>query len=429
MESTGRETTASPSAPRAWGHYTAADMPPSRPAAGKRPLLRIADLRGAVRLAVDGVHGVTHIAEGLHGNIARLAPPVGTVPERPAGGIAGFVYRTVRTTSGLVGRGVDAALAGAQALLPPAEGEAAAGEEARRQSMLAALNGVVGDHLARTGNPLAIPMELVVRGPQRPRVLLLGHGLCMSDGQWTRGGHDHGRSLARALDCTPVYVRYNSGRHVSENAAELAAKLQDLVAHWPVPVESLAIVGHSMGGLVARSAVHQARAAAMAWPDLLRQMVFLGTPHHGAALERAGNRLHAVLGLSPYLAPFTRLGRLRSDGITDLRHGNLLESDWRGGAYLHRDTRTAVPLPRGVACYAVAGTLGRGGKDTLLGDGLVSVESALGHHVRPTHELHIPASHTWVAGGVHHLDLLASRAVYRKMRGWLSPDPSRAPPI
>ncbi|NNU43564.1 esterase/lipase family protein [Ramlibacter montanisoli] len=398
-------------------------MSPSRPAApsaGKRPLVRIADLRGSVRLAVDGVQGVTHIAEGLHGNIARLAPPLGTVAPRPAGGIAGFVYRTVRGTSGLVGLGLDALLAGVQRMLQqPAEGDATVGEGPRRQAILAALNGVLGDHLARTGNPLAIPMELVVRGPPRPRVLLLVHGLCMSDGQWLRGGHDHGTSLARSLDCTPVYLRYNSGRHVSQNAAELAAKLQELVARWPMPLESLAIVGHSMGGLVARSAVRQALEAGMAWPGLLRKMVFLGTPHQGAALERAGNWLHTVLGVSPYLAPFSRLGRLRSDGITDLRHGNLLESDWRSGRFAHRDTRTPVALPQGVACYAIAGALGKG-RDPSWGDGLVSVASALGRHPRATHDLHLPASRTWVARGVHHLDLLASEAACRKMRVWLS---------
>ncbi len=382
--------------------------------------MRIADLRGAVRLVVDGVHGATHIAEGLHGNIARLAPPLGKVPERPTGGITGFVYRTVRATSGLVGLGLDAALAGVESLLQQSQGETVAAEARRRQALLAALNGVVGDHLARTGNPLAIPMDLVVRGPARSRLLLLVHGLCMSDVQWRRDGHDHGARLAQALDCTPVYVRYNSGRHVSENAAELAAKLEELVMQWPVPVESLAIVGHSMGGLLARSAVHQAGAAGLAWRALLRKMVFLGTPHHGAALERAGNRLHTVLELSPYLAPFTRLGRLRSDGITDLRHGNLLEGDWRDGRYLHRDTRMAVPLPAGVACYAVAGTLGKGGTAQPVGDGLVSVDSALGRHPGPTHDLHLPASRSWVAAGVHHLDLLSSAAVYRKLRRWLA---------
>ena len=384
----------------------------------RRAPVRLADVRGAVRLTVDGIHGVTRIAQGLHGSIAGLAPPLGMRPERPAGGIAGFVYRTVRTASGLVGTGLDVALGGLEALLAS---EQAGGEEApQRLAVLSALNGVLGDHLARTGNPLALGMELQVRAAARPRLLLLVHGLCMNDTQWTRNGHDHGLALARSLDCTPVYVRYNSGRHVSENAAELAARLQELVTHWPVAVESLAIVGHSMGGLVARSAVHQASEAGMAWPRQLRQMVFLGTPHHGAALERAGNWLHTVLGLSPYLAPFTRLGRLRSDGITDLRHGNLVASDWKDGRFLHRDTRSVVALPRHVACYAVAGSLGNDRTGAPLGDGLVSAASALGRHPNPSHDLRIPAAHTWVARGVHHLDLLGSRAVYRKLRRWLS---------
>jgi pimeloyl-ACP methyl ester carboxylesterase len=391
-----------------------AALPPPRRGA----ITSIERVRGALRLAVDGIHGVTHIAEGLHGNIARLAPPLGQVQERRAPGIAGFVYGTVRTGSALVGAGVDAALAGMQGLLPTHD-TARTDESPASQAMLSALNGVLGDHLARTGNPLAIPMELRVRGTPGPRLLLLVHGLGMNDLQWNRNGHDHGRALAASLGRTPVYLRYNSGRHVSENGAELAGKLEELVAHWPVPVESIVILGHSMGGLVARSAVHQARAQDLTWPRRLRQMVFLGTPHHGAALERGGNRLHTVLGLSPYLAPFTRLGRLRSDGITDLRHGNLLASDWQGGRFLHRDTRTIVPLPRRVACYAIAGALGQRGADQALGDGLVAVDSALGRHTRPTHDMHFPAARSWIARGVHHLDLLADPGVYARLRGWL----------
>jgi hypothetical protein len=157
----------------------------------------------------------------------------------------------------------------------------------------------------------------------------------------------------------------------------------------------------------------------MAWPGRLRQLVFLGTPHHGAALERGGNWLHTVLGLSPYLAPFTRLGGLRSNGITDLRHGNLLQSDWETGRYHHRDTRTMVPLPRHVACHAIAGAIGNGRTDHSLGDGLVTVDSAFGRHTRTTHELHVPASQTWVARGVHHLELLSDPAVYGRLREWL----------
>jgi hypothetical protein len=360
---------------------------------------------------VEGVHGVTRIAEGLHGTITRLALPLGRVRERPAGGIAGFVNRTIRASSSVVGQGFDA-------LLAPFDTGHPADDSPAGQALRAALNGVVGDHLARTGNPLAIPMDLIVHGAAQPRVLLLVHGLCMGDAAWSPGRQDHWAALASTLGCTPVSVRYNSGRHVSTNGEELAARLDTLLADWPMPVQSLAILGHSMGGLVARSAVHQAQAAEMQWLALLRQMVFLGTPHQGAALERAGNWLHAVLGTSPYLAPFTRLGALRSDGITDLRHGNVLAADWRGGRLLHHDTRTPAPLPAGVACYAVAGAIGRteGGR---WGDGLVSVDSALGRHLRRSHSLRIPRARTWVARGRHHLDLLGDPAVAAKVAAWL----------
>src|SRR5438067_8107114 len=137
--------------------------------------------------------GVTHIAQGLHGSITNLAPPLGAARAQPAGGIAGFVYGAVRTTSGLVGGALDAALASAQALLPPA----AAGDpsSATRDAWLAALNGVVGDHLERTSNPLATRMALLPADAAGAHWLVLLHGLCMNDQQWTHDGHDHGAAL------------------------------------------------------------------------------------------------------------------------------------------------------------------------------------------------------------------------------------------
>jgi pimeloyl-ACP methyl ester carboxylesterase len=408
------------------------------------------DVRGGVRLVIDGVAGVTGIVEAMHHRIARVSPPLGTVRDAPTRGITGLVYRSIRGTTGLVGKTLDAALAGVQAMLqsslrdlPPDEAMP------RRDAVVAALNGVVGDHLERTGNPQAIPLELRAGAAMAgsadaptasPCVVLLIHGLCMNDRQWMRDGHDHGQALAQALGCTAVYARYNSGRHISANARELAAAVEQLLRHWPVPVESVAIIGHSMGGLVARSAMHQANEAGMDWPAKVRQLVFLGTPHHGAPLERGGNWLHRGLGISPYLAPFTRLSGLRSEGITDLRHGNLLEQDWATSRFETRDTRTVVPLPHGVACYAIASTLGhapdrdaddgpsapghaskaRVSGDAWLGDGLVPLASALGRHAKPTRDLHIPSSHVWVGRGINHLDLLSSAAVYRRLRRWLA---------
>ncbi len=390
----------------------------------QRPAALIRDLRGGLRLITDGVGGVTGLVESLHGRIARVAPPLGRVADAPTRGITGLVYRSIRGTTGLVGAGLDAALARLQEQLQAQlQDEPDAQSGRRREAVVAALNGVLGDHLLRSGNPLAQPLVLRFQG-SGPKPLLLIHGLCMNDQQWLRDGHDHGQALAAELGFTPVYARYNSGLHISANGLALAEELERLLQRWPEPVEELAIIGHSMGGLLARSAVQQALQRDMAWPLLLRRLVFLGSPHHGAPLERAGNWLHQGLGLSPYLAPFTRLSGLRSAGITDLRHGNLLEADWVGESrFAGRDRRVVVPLPQGVSCYAVAGTLGRSDGGRLadgLGDGLVPLDSALGRHAHPQRRLRLPASNHWVARGTHHLDLLSSPAVYARLRRWLA---------
>jgi pimeloyl-ACP methyl ester carboxylesterase len=372
-----------------------------------------------VRLVADGVTGVSHIAEQLHQRIASLAPPLGMCPERGARGIAGLVYRAVRGGAKFGAQGCEQALTVLQPLIKT--DETVTGP--RRDAMVGALNGLVGGHLARTGNPLAIPMQLVPATPNRPRVLLMVHGLCMSDRQWTRHGHDHGRALAADLDCAALYLRYNSGRHVSENGLELAQQLEALLLAHPGALDSLDILAHSMGGLVARSAAHHAQDAGMVWPARLRSMVFLGTPHHGAVLERGGNQLHRLLGISPYLAPFTRLSGLRSEGITDLRHGTVIDAGTPLGRFDSHDARTHVPLPAGVACYAVAGALGRSRiVDGALGDGLVTVASALGQHAEPSKRLRFARTHRCTARGVGHLDLLSDPAVYAQLRDWLRRD-------
>lgn len=395
------------------------------PAAG--PLV---DLRGGLKLAADATRGVTGIAQSLHGAIARVSMPLGRAPQRPARGIAGLVYRSVETTAGLIGQGLDA-------LIKPFEGMLPAEPSPRRDALVSALNGVLGDHLERSGNPLAIETQLRWQGRRlemdslqaqiqqpSPHIVVLVHGLCMSDHGWLRDGHDHGAALARDLGVTPIYALYNSGRHVSANGIELAAELQALVDHWPVPVEQLSIVCHSMGGLVMRSACHQA--AGQGWLKHLRRLVFIGTPHHGAPLERGGNWLHRAMDLSPYVAPFTRLSGLRSDGITDLRHGNLLPGDWAHQArYDPVDRRIVVPLPAGVACYAMATTLGvqrPAAIDEVLGHGLVPLESALGQHRKPTRGLGLPKSRQWVGQGIHHLEQLGSPVLYRQLKRWIAAD-------
>ena len=402
----------------------------------KKTHIRPADIRGYSRLAVDATLGLTRLVETMHHNIVRVPGPLGKYTEKPTRGITGLVYRSIQGTTRLVGGGINALLG---QLLPLLEREPAA-SSAGREAVVAALNGVLGDHLAASANPLAIPMQLRQNG--RPlaltaqdiaadvsapsgKILLLVHGLCMNDLQWRRNGHDHGAALAAAGGYTPLYLHYNSGRHVSTNGRALAGMLETLLQAWPVPVEKLVIVGHSMGGLLARSACHYGRLAGHGWLNHLRQLVFLGTPHHGAPLERGGHWLEVLLGASPATAALARLGKLRSAGIMDLRHGCLVDEDWVGqeGWTGTRDRRRGLPLPAGVRCFAIGATLaarpGLPGARSL-GDGLVPLDSALGRHPDPALDLGLPAARTWIARGMGHLDLLDRPEVYARIRKWLA---------
>jgi hypothetical protein len=309
-----------------------------------------------------------------------------------------------------------------------------------REALIAVLNGVLGDYLTATGNPLAITRRWRRDGRAHDstpdgqaaalpmpstKIVVLVHGLCMNDLQWTRREHNHGTALARDLGYTPVYLHYNSGHHVSTNGRALTAMLEALVAAWPVPVDELAIVAHSMGGLVARSAHHYGTAAGHAWARRLRKFVFLGTPHHGAPLERGGHRLHRLVARTPFAAPLARLGEIRSAGVTDLRHGSLLHEDWDGhDRFAHgEDTRRPVPLPDGVDCFAIGATTGRLPgelRGRLFGDGLVPLASALGRHRDPGFTLAFPESHQWIACNTGHFDLLSCSEVYRRIRAWLA---------
>jgi triacylglycerol esterase/lipase EstA (alpha/beta hydrolase family) len=140
----------------------------------------------------------------------------------------------------------------------------------------------------------------------------------MNDVLWTRKEHNHGIALAKELGKTPIYLHYNTGRHISSNRQNFNKLLEQLVLEWPVPVEELVIIGHSMGGLVTRSALHYGQQQNKTWPNHLKKIIFLGTPHHGASLERTGNYLDVILQSSYYTKPFAQLGKIRSAGITAL---------------------------------------------------------------------------------------------------------------
>lgn len=444
----------------------------------KQVHFQTSDLIGVSRLGVDAVAGVTQLVEALHHTIIHGPGLRGLPASGRTTGITGLVYRSILGVNRLVGSGLDAVLVQLLPMLgdkalgrssrrgprPPfptraasAVPDAGLGRHSRRgptssihglvtkpslsserAAVLAALNGVLGDYLAETASPLAIPMRLRRAGQAlelsrtalttavpdaRSKIVVLVHGLCMNDRQWrppapdakslpnTRPRQDLAALLESELGYTTLHLHYNSGRHISRNGLEFAEQLQSLMQHWPVPVQEISLIGHSMGGLVSRSACHHANNAGHDWPGRLGALVFLGTPHHGAPLERGGNWVDSMLAHSPYTAPFARLGKLRSAGITDLRYGNLCDEDWQGRDRFEAsaDQRIPLPLPAGVDCYAIAASAGkqRGDiSDRMFGDGLVPIASALGQHKNPAMRLSIPDAHLWIGYGLKHLDLL-----------------------
>ncbi|QIM53073.1 alpha/beta hydrolase [Hydrogenophaga crocea] len=413
--------------------------PPSPPPPGRPRHLRAGDLRALAQLATQATLGVIGITEGVHQAVRhRVGLPAGAAEGR-TGGLTGRVYGAVRGVAHGLGSGIDGAL---RALLPlldrPAEADA---DSPAREAVLAALNGVLGDRLVALGNGLAQPMELReggrvlplrVDGPadpaalrlQRPtpHLLLMLHGLCMNDLQWRRGGHDHTEVLAQALQATPVHLRYNSGLPIAANGRALAERLERLLSVWPAALQGITLVGHSMGGLLARSAMHAGQRAGHRWPHRVRHLVFLGTPHHGAPLERAGHGADLLLASSPFSAPLARLGRLRSAGITDLRHGQVRAAD-------EAAPEAPLPLPEGVVCLAVAACLASRRDllaDRLVGDGLVPLRSALGEHDDPARRLAFARGNQRVVYRTGHLDLLSSPAVADQLRRWLAPPDASA---
>jgi len=405
--------------------------------------LRSTDLRGLAKLATQATVNVTKMAEGVTQSVwSTLGAPSGKDKDQTRG-ITGLVYKSIQGVAQLVGKGTESLLTSLQPLLEKIEQEPQ--ESAPREAVLAALNGVMGDRLVESDNPLATPMKLRFKNetlnweamPDKAlltgKVLIVVHGLCMNDLQWTVQHDDesfnHAETLATKLGYTPVYVRYNTGLHTSQNGQTLSNQLELLSALWPVPLTEISVLVHSMGGLVARSAVHLAQQNNRQWVKKLKNIVFLGTPHHGAPLEKAGNWIDVLLGVTPYSAPFKRLVELRSSGITDLRFGNVLDSDWQGEDRFKPKTqqeqvdREHLPLPEGVACFTVAATLAAKRSlvaDRLVGDGLVPLNSALGVHSDPARNLTFAKSSQMVVYRTNHMAMLGSAEVGEQLVAWLS---------
>jgi pimeloyl-ACP methyl ester carboxylesterase len=392
-------------------------------------------VQGGNQLAFDSTELVVNTVERMHETIAQgpLAwIPRSLRPVRAHGWIASSVYQSIR--------GVNSALRGGNRLLFELipGGTAKADYSPAETGAIAGLNGVLGDHLEASGNPLALSMTLHANGAPLAlhadalaralpdagaNLVIFVHGLCLSELSWARNGSPSlGERLEAELGYTPLYLRYNTGRHISSNGREFGRMLERLCESWPASLDSITLVGHSMGGLVIRSACWYAEPAKHAWVNRLKRVVCLGTPHPGSVVERAGHAFDVTIRKFPYLAPLG-LGRHRSAGIKDLSHGDLLDEDWRGHrAHQHRkDKRTPVQLLEGVDYYFVAASLGKHDRDPrgqLFGDLLVRIDSALGAHPTPEKTLGVKEEHCQVFHEKSHFDLLDDPRVHEQILAW-----------
>ncbi len=390
-----------------------------------------ASVRGIARLSIDGFKGVVGVVEQMHQRISERSSSILKVNpsrHRAAPPVGGMVYGALRGVADSAAWGVE--------LLGTTTGRDTA-PSGPSSAVLSILNGVCGDYLESTQNPLAIPLALRSRSeelhltPERiaatlpdltTKVALLVHGLCLSESSWFREGSQL-ESQLRKLGYTCIYVRYNSGRHISTNGRELAARLEVLIRAWPVPVDSLIVLGHSMGGLVLRSACWYGQLAQHRWVERLKSVFCLGTPHHGSPIEKGGHFLTSALEQMPYLEPLA-LGRHRSAGIKDLRHGSLVDEDWMPRTEESRsgDSPQVVPLLDGVDYYFIAATLGSGRvnlRGRLLGDLLVRTGSAVGSHPNEHRKIPVSPEHCRIFERMNHFDLLSDAAVGQQIAHWI----------
>jgi hypothetical protein len=409
------------------------------------------DLRDAARLGGEALAGVAGAIRDTHLAIARRAFTLSGPPAKPVrlvhDTISTGVYGAVRVALSTGARVGGAVIATGRAARPAYKPVA---DRRRGNVVVGAINGAWGDRLAGTGNRLALTMSVRHRDSDvaverealaaaypdaTGDVAVWLHGLCETDASWRLGalkhhgdaGSTHGSRLHGECGLTSVYLRYNTGRHISDNGADFAALMTKLVEQWPVPISRLTLIGHSMGGLVIRSACHAATDSGdPSWLTLTKRVVYLGAPHLGAPLElgavaatRALRRLPETRALGDALAS-------RSVGIKDLRYGDVLAVDWVSVDDMDAwrvEPSECAPLVESADHYYIGVTIGRerdGLAARAVGDALVLWTSASGSGKRRTLGLRLDRGRH--LGGLHHFDLLNHPRVYAVLREWLVDD-------
>jgi len=426
--------------------------------------------RGFIDLVFDVVEETTHLVERTHDavverTVRRFAPiePATSTAKVVTGvetAISGGVFEAIRMVNGItrftVNAVADVAEAGLEQtsdvddfdLATPISSTAAGTASWYVDYAQASINGFWGDYLSRRKHRLDLGMTLRHHGRHLPatpeafaaafpnptnKVCVFVHSLASTEWLWSLSSEEHygdpdvtfGTRLADDLGFTPIYLRYNTGRHISENGRALATLLTEVLTAYPVPVEEIVLVGHSMGGLVVRSAAHYAREHDEPWIAHLRHIACIGAPHLGAPLEKAVNLLTGVLkslDAAGAQVPAELLDS-RSAGVKDLRYGYTVDEEWTGKDpdEVFADARRNVPLVDGVGYYFLAATISRDPEHPLgelLGDLMVRLPSASGEAPEPARRIHFSSGA--VFPGMSHIHIANHPDVYEALRDLLA---------
>ncbi len=313
----------------------------------------------------------------------------------------------------------------------------------KAEPFLSVVNGVIGDSLEKSKIGIAIKMRLYstnqpliltkkslskMKLPDSGKICILAHGSCGSEKGWNFKDNtfsNYGSLLEKDRGFTPFFLRYNSGLHISTNGKRLSNSLEKLVRHYPTKVSELVLVGHSMGGLLFRSACYYGQKNKKRWVKLVRKIFYIASPHLGTHFEKLGKLTTALLNLipNPITKAIVSLGDLRSAGIKDLRHGYIIDEDWRkknaDNLFYWHENRT--PLLKKVNHYLICGTLSKVADSKmgrLFGDGLVHPASGTGRGLISSNNIPFLKHHCKIISGISHAHLQRSRRVYEQIREW-----------
>lgn len=375
----------------------------------------LADWRGVGDLVAIATERVSAPVEGIHRAVSdrwlALAEPWAGPVSGVVDGLTASAYGAVRFGGVAVGSTISVAaeLASNRVTLP------AVWETARGRYVQSIFNGVWGDRLANDESPLGIrlgvrdhdgsPVAMTPTSLRRAfpnptgRLVVMLHGLGETERCWRS---DDGATIVAGLEAdgfTVLALRYNSGRAVADNGSDLADLLETVRTVWPVPIDEVALIGHSMGALVAQQAVVDARSSGYEWVGLASHLVAIGAPHLGSHIEKGVHGLSEGLGILAETRPLASFLESRSAGIKDLRNG---VDHWPDGVH-HHVIAGAITTEPNHPC------------GVLFGDLVVRVSSAIGRSHQSS------SSDVLVVGGRNHANLLHDPEVILHTRRWLVP--------